>query len=99
MFEIGEIADKFYILMNGTVMVQVMCKEEGVGDAGEMIIQEKLREAHKYSKGEMFGETISKESISRRAISVLTETDCEFFEIRKKDYEIVYKYMTISPMR
>ena len=34
LYEIGEVADKFYILMSGTVVVQVAYKEEVVNENG-----------------------------------------------------------------
>lgn len=53
-------ADKFYILMTGSVLVQVSYKEEVVTENGEIKVEQRMKEAMRYVQGEMFGETISK---------------------------------------
>ena len=92
-------ADKFYILMTGTVQVRIAYKEEVVDETGNVKLEQRMKEAVRLGKGQMFGETISKEKNSKRAASVLTLSDCELFEVKRKDYETVDKCMTMSMMK
>lgn len=102
MYEIGEPADRFFVVMKGEVSVQapytVQPLEEDQGDQEVLLAEQEVKEVVRLPVGEVFGETSMREN-AKRAMSVQAIRDCEFFEIKKRDYEIIIKYTIVSAMR
>jgi CRP-like cAMP-binding protein len=101
-YEIGEPADRFFVVMKGEVSVQaphtVQPPEEDQEDQEVLLAEQEVKEVVRLPVGEVFGETSMREN-AKRAMSVQAIRDCEFFEIKKRDYEIIIKYTIVSAMR
>ena len=97
-YSIGDVADKFYVISLGEVAVVVPQKRLEKQPNGEEKLVEVKVEAARLHMGDVFGETSAKEK-SRRAVNTLTMTKCELFEIKKKDFDSIVKFLIVSEFR
>jgi cAMP-dependent protein kinase regulator len=77
--EQGEIGDKLYIIMKGTVLVSVKTQSMG------------MKRINTLGPGDVFGEIAILRNIPRTA-RISTVTACQFLTINAKDFLDVYQY-------
>lgn len=84
--------------MAGEVSVQIPERVVTQNDKGEEVVREGVKEVVRLPVGEVFGESTLRDN-AKRAVNTFAITNCEFFEIKKRDYDIIVKYTIMSVMR